>query len=89
LDYWAWAEAHRPDLANIIDADHERPFELGIVLGRSNKPLLHPAAAATLRRLESTISWRCYLISDWDTIARPRRLLTPKVGPLPARVLPD
>jgi hypothetical protein len=89
LDYWAWAEAHRPDLANMIDADHERPFELGIVLGRSNKPLLHPAAAATLRRLESTISWRCYLISDWDTIARPRRLLTPQVDPLPARVLPD
>jgi hypothetical protein len=89
LDYWAWTDAHRPDLANIIDADDDRPFELGIVLGRSNKPLLHPAAAATLRLLERTISWRCYLISDWDTVARPRRLLTPQVDPLPTRVLPD
>jgi hypothetical protein len=89
VDYWAWTDAHRSDLANIVDADDGRPFELGIVLGRSNKPLLHPAAAATLRLLEPTISWRCYLISDWDTIARPRRLLTPQVDPLSTRVLPD
>lgn len=88
LDYWAWSDAHRSELAHIIDADDGRPFELAIALGRSNRPLLHPAATATLRRLDPTIGWRCHLISDWDTIARPRRLLTPQADPLPARTIP-
>jgi hypothetical protein len=35
LDYWAWAEAHRAELAESIDADTNRPFELDIGLGLS------------------------------------------------------
>ncbi len=72
LDYWAWTDAHRDELAALLDADADRPFELDLVLGRTERPLLHPAAAATLPRLTPDIVWRCHLVTDWDTIAHPR-----------------
>jgi hypothetical protein len=89
LDYWAWVDAHRADLAEYIDADPGQPFELDLVLGRSTKQLLHPAAAATLEALHEAIAWRCHLVSRWDTVAQSRRLLTPEAEPLPQRQLPD
>jgi hypothetical protein len=87
LDYWAWAEAHRSRLADAIDADPDRAFELDIVLGLSAEPALHPAAAATLQLLQGP-SWRCHLVDEWDTIAYPGRLLTPHAEPLPRGELP-
>jgi hypothetical protein len=89
LDYWAWADAHRAELAEHIDADPDHPFQLDLVLGRSTKQLLHPAAAATLDCLHEAIRWRCHLVSRWDTVARPGHLLTPEAEPLPQRQLPD
>jgi hypothetical protein len=88
LDYWAWAEAHRAELAESIDADSYRPFELDIGLGLSTKRVLHPAAAATLQGLHTSISWRCQLVGSWDTVAQPGQLLVPEAEPLPPRVLP-
>jgi hypothetical protein len=88
LDHWAWANAHRTELAEHIDADPTRPFKLDIVLGRSSRPLLHPAAAATLEALRDDVDWRCHLVSDWDTIETPRQLLTPRGEALPPRELP-
>jgi hypothetical protein len=88
LDYWAWAEAHRQVLADAIDADADRPFQLDLVLGRPEGPGLHPAAAATLELLNA-IGWRCHLMRSWDTVAQPGRLLTPDVTPLPRGHLPS
>jgi hypothetical protein len=89
LDYWAWVDAHRAELAEQIDADPDRPFRLDLVLGRSAKPLLHRAAAATLDYLHEAILWRCHLVSRWDTVAQPARLITPEAGALPQRQLPE
>jgi hypothetical protein len=90
LDYWAWANAHRTLLAELIDAEPDCPFRLDLVLGRSPKSLLHPAAAATLEALHpEMIDWRCHLVTDWDTLSQPERLLTPKADALPPRHLPD
>jgi hypothetical protein len=89
LDYWAWADAHRAELAGHLDADPDHPFELDIVLGRSSRQLLHPAAAATIESLHRAIAWRCHLVSRWDTVAQPRHLLTPEAEPVPQRQLPE
>jgi hypothetical protein len=89
LDYWAWANAHRTVLAELIDAEPDCPFRLDLVLGRSPKTLLHLAAAATLDALHPEIDWRCHLVTDWDTLSQPKRLLTPKTDALPPRHLPD
>ena len=88
LDYWAWTHAHRDALATLLDADADRPFDLDLVLGNTGGPLLHPAATATLVRLEPDIVWRCHLVTDWDTIAHPGRLLTPTADTLRPRHLP-
>jgi hypothetical protein len=90
LDYWAWAHAHRPDLARSINADPARPFHLDLVLGgqAADWPL-RPAAAATLQALRPEIRWRCHRVTEWDTIAEPKRPLTPKAEALPPRQLPD
>jgi hypothetical protein len=88
LDYWAWTEAHRAELADTIEADPNRPFELDIALGVSTKRVLHPAAAATLQAFDAGISWRCHLVDSWDTIEQPSQLLVPEAEPLPLRVLP-
>jgi hypothetical protein len=89
LDYWAWADAHRDELTALFDTDEDRPFELDLVLGRNEHPLLHPAAIATLPRFVPDIVWRCHLVTDWNTIARPGRLLTPTTEALHSRQLPD
>lgn len=89
LDYWAWTDAHRDGLAALLDADADRPFELDLVLGSTERPLLHPAAAATLPRLTPDIVWRCHLVTDGDTIAHPGQLLSPTTEPLRPRHLPD
>jgi hypothetical protein len=88
LDYWAWVEAHRAGLAGTIEADPDQPFELDIALGLSNKQAIHPAAAATLRAFVDGITWRCHLVSSWDTIDQPGQLLVPAAEPLATRVLP-
>jgi hypothetical protein len=88
LDYWAWAEAHRTELAGTIEADPGRHFELDIALGLSTKRVLHPAAAATLQAFDASIKWRCHLVSAWDTLEQPGQLLVPDAEPLPTRVLP-
>ncbi len=88
LDYWAWTDAHRNDLAALLDTDAHQPFELDLVLGRTTRPLLHPAAAATLPKLASDIAWRCHLVTHWDTIAHPGQLLTPTTEALRPRHLP-
>jgi hypothetical protein len=88
LDHWAWANSHRAELAEHIDADPTRPFKLDVVLGRSIRRLLHPAAAATLEALRDDVDWRCHLVSDWDTVGGPRQLLTPRGEALPPRELP-
>jgi hypothetical protein len=88
LDHWAWADAYRTELSAHIDADPTRPFKLDIVVARSSRPVLHPAAAATLEALRDDVDWRCHLVIDWDTIETPRQLLTPRSEALPARVLP-
>jgi hypothetical protein len=88
LDYWAWVEAHRAELARTIEADPDRPFELDIALGLSSKQVIHPAAAATLQAFETSITWRCHLVSSWDTIEEPGQLLVPDAEPLPPRTLP-
>ena len=88
LDHWAWADAHRAELAGYIDADPTKPFELDVVLGRRAEPLLHPAAAATLQALRREVNWRCHLVTDWDTIDTPHQLLTPQAEALAPRQLP-
>ena len=88
LDHWAWADAHRTELAEHIDPDPTRRFKLDIVLGRSNRELLHPVAAATLRALGDEVDWRCHVIDEWDTIETPRSLLTPQAEALPPRTIP-
>jgi hypothetical protein len=88
LDHWAWADAYRTELAAHIDADPARPFKLDIVVARSSRPLLHPAAAATLEALHDDADWRCHLVTEWDTVETPRQLLTPQAEALPPRDLP-
>jgi hypothetical protein len=88
LDHWAWATAYHSELADHVDADPTRPFKLDVVLARSSRPLLHPAAAATLEALRDNVDWRCHIVSDWDTIDAPRQLLTPRGQALPPRELP-
>ena len=88
LDHWAWADAHRAELADHIDADPTEPFELDLVLGRCAGPLLHPAAAATLQAFSREVNWRCHVVSDWDTIGTPHQLLSPQAEALAPRQLP-
>jgi hypothetical protein len=88
LDLWAWADAHRTELAEHLDADPTHRFKLDIVLGRSSKGLVHSAAAATLRALGDEVDWRCHVVDEWDAIATPRQLLTPHAEALPPRDLP-
>jgi hypothetical protein len=89
LDYWAWADAHRTRLAESTDADPSRRFELDLVLGCSTQSQLHHAAAATLQALSSEVSWRCHLVTEWDTTAEPERPRTPRAESLVPRQLPD
>ena len=88
LDHWAWADAHRAELADHIDADPTEPFALDLVLGRCSRPLLHPAAAATLQAFCREVNWRCHLVTDWDTIDTPYQLLSPQAEALAPRQLP-
>ena len=88
LDHWAWADAHRAELADHIDADPTEPFALDLVLGRCSRPLLHPAAAATLQAFCREVNWRCHLVTDWDTIDTPHQLLSPQSEALAPRELP-
>jgi hypothetical protein len=89
LDHWAWANAYRTELSAHLDVDPNCPFKLDIVVGRSSRPLLHPAAAATLEALRAEVDWRCHLVADWDTIQTPRQLLTPQAEALPPHHLPS
>ena len=89
LDYWAWANARRAELAEAIGANPDRAFHLDLVLGgEAAESPLHPAAAATLQALVPKIKWRCHLISDWDTIEEPERQPPPRAETLPAGKLP-
>ena len=89
IDYWAWVEAHRTRIADQVGADPEQPFKLDVVLARSSKPLMHPAAAETLRALVAPIDWRVHVLENWDTIERPNQLLMPDApAPLRPRQLP-
>ena len=89
LDYWAWAEARRAELAETIGADPSRTFKLELVLGgKAAEGPVHPAAAAALKALAPDIDWRCHIITDWDTIGEPKRQLTPQAEAVPPRQLP-
>jgi hypothetical protein len=89
LDYWVWADARRLELARHIDADPDRPFHLDLVFGCSTTPLVHAAASATLEALDpELIDWRCHVVAEWDTVAQPHQLLTPRAEALPPRQLP-
>lgn len=88
LDHWAWAKAHIDVLSDQISIDRASGLKLDIVLGRSDKELLHPAAAATLGALGDDVDWRCHLLEDWNTVATPRQLLAPRSVALPRRTLP-
>ena len=89
LDHWAWANAHRVEIAEGITADPTSPFKLDIVLGRSAKPLLHPAATATLHALRDEVDWRCHLVDRWDTVTAPCELLALRAEALTPGALPE
>jgi hypothetical protein len=88
LDHWAWAKAHIDVLSDQTSIDPASGLKLDIVLGRSDKELLHPAAAATLRALGDDVDWRCHLVEDWNTVTTPRQLLAPRSEAFPPRMLP-
>jgi hypothetical protein len=70
LDYWAWAEAHRAELAGTIEADPNRRSSSTSPSGcRTNEP--PPCCRRHLAGLHTSISWRCHLVSSWDTVAQP------------------
>ncbi len=81
LDYWAWATAHKDELSQSLGLEpSDKPVELHVVVATSPKALLHAAAAETLRRLDPQIPWRCHVITDWNTVDRPRQLLRPRAA---------
>ena len=88
LDHWAWATAHIDDLSEQIAIDPTAGFKLDIVLGRSGKELVHPAAAATLDALSDDVDWRCHVVDDWNTVDTPRQLMTPRSESFPPRKFP-
>ena len=88
LDHWAWATAHINELSEQITIDPTAGIELDIVLGRSDKELVHPAAAATLDALGDDVDWRCHVVDDWNTVATPRQLIAPRSEACPPRKLP-
>ena len=88
LDHWAWATSHIDDLPEQIAIDPTAGFKLDIVLGRSDKELVHPAAAATLDALGDDVDWRCHVVDDWNTVDTPRQLMTPRSESFPPRRLP-
>lgn len=90
LDYWAWVNARRAELAEDIGADPGRTFQLDLVLGgEAAEEPAHPAAAATLEALAPDVNWRCHIVTNWDTIEEPTRPLTPAATAVPPRQLPE
>lgn len=83
LDYWAWVTAHKDEISQRLGLEpSEKPVELHYVAATSDKSLIHPAAAETMRRLATEIiPWRCHVITDWNTVDRPRQLLRPHAVP--------
>ena len=90
LDYWAWVTAHKDEVSACLGLEpSEEPVGLHYVIATSGKTLIHQAAAETMRRLGPDIPWRCHVITDWNTVDRPRRLLRPQpVAGIRARTVP-
>lgn len=83
LDYWAWVTSHKDAITKElgIHPQDPRPVTLDYVVACSDKALLHRAAAQTSDALHTDIPWRFHVITDWDTVARPGRLLRPRAVP--------
>lgn len=92
LDYWAWVQAHQDAAARRLDPADEGALDvqLHVVLGCSPKGLIHPAARATLERLDTrVVPWQCHVIDDWDSTARTALLTRPQPVPrIPAATVP-